>query len=329
MNKSVLVNGTFRSGSGAVNDYLSSRKDFTNPLGDNEFRIVSDPMGLQNLFNICYKDPGLLSSAYAFQEFQRYIFNLQKYTVYLSPGVKGKLYKKNLLNFKDEFIKKVTKLSYYAMPHYSRVNLNFRENVKYSLALKLKKENPETKLRNIIIPKEKNFFLKKAKIYIKKVIHNSTIHKIKNKNIVLNNSIDIFNSIESSKFFNNPKIIIVIRDPRDIFSSMKIGKAAAAPNYDVKIFVNWYKHFFCGNEFNKILNNKKVFTIIFENFVNNFDKENEKLCKFLGINKKFQLKNNNTFNLEISKKNVGKSKKNLSKYEIQYIEKKLSQYLKW
>ena len=32
---------------------------------------------------------------------------------------------------------------------------------------------------------------------------------------------------------------------------MKIGKAAAAPNYDVKIFVNWYKHFFCGNEFKK------------------------------------------------------------------------------
>ena len=110
---------------------------------------------------------------------------------------------------------------------------------------------------------------------------------------------------------------------------MKIGKAAAAPNYDVKIFVNWYKHFFCGNEFKKILNNKKILIISFENFVNNFDKENEKLCRFLGINKKFQLKNNNIFNIEISKKNVGKSKKNLSKYEIRYIEKRLSKYLKW
>lgn len=329
MNKSVLVNGTFRSGSGVVNDYISSRKDFTNPLGDNEFRIVSDPMGLQNLFNICYKNPGLLSSAYAFQEFQRYIYNLQKYTVYLAPGVRGKLYKKNLLSLTDEFIKRITKVSYYAMPHYSRVNLNFRENIKYLLALKFKKKNSETKLRNIIIPKEKNFFLKEAKTYIKKVIHNSTIHKIKTKNIVLNNSIDIFNSIESSRFFDNPKIINVIRDPRDIFSSMKIGKAAAAPSYDVKIFVNWYKHFFCGDEFKKILNNKKILIISFENFVNNFDKENEKLCKFLGINKKFQLKNDNIFNIEISKKNVGKSKKNLSKYEIQYIEKRLSKYLKW
>ena len=47
------------------------------------------------------------------------------------------------------------------------------------------------------------------------------------------------------------KIVNVIRDPRDIFSSMKIGKAAAAPNYDVKIFVSQYKHFFCGDEFKK------------------------------------------------------------------------------
>ena len=130
MNKSVLVNGTFRSGSGVVNDYLSSRKDFTNPLGDNEFRIVSDPMGLQNLFNICYKNPGLLSSAYAFQEFQRYIYNLQKYTVYLSPGVQGKLYKKNLLSLTDDFIKKIKKLRYYEMQHYSRVNLNLSDNIK-------------------------------------------------------------------------------------------------------------------------------------------------------------------------------------------------------
>ena len=42
MNKSILVNGTFRSGSGAINDYLSSRTDFCNPFGENEFRLVSD-----------------------------------------------------------------------------------------------------------------------------------------------------------------------------------------------------------------------------------------------------------------------------------------------
>ena len=105
MIRTILVNGTFRSGSGVVNDYLSSREDFSNPLGDNEFRIVSDPMGLQYLYNICYNNPGLLSSAYGFDQYIRYISNLQKYTSYLAPNIKGKLYNKKLITITNKFIK--------------------------------------------------------------------------------------------------------------------------------------------------------------------------------------------------------------------------------
>ena len=329
MIRTILVNGTFRSGSGVVNDYLSSREDFSNPLGDNEFRIVSDPMGLQYLYNICYNNPGLLSSAYGFDQYIRYISNLQKYTSYLAPNIKGKLYNKKLITITNKFIKNITKLNYYAMPHYSKVNLTFSDEIKYKIALKLKKENKDTKFTNIIIPKDKKIFTKEAKNYLEKIIKEATIHKIKTQNIVLNNAIDVFNLIEASKFFKNPKIIIVQRDPRDIFSSMKMGKAGAAPYYDVNIFIDWYKHFFCGKNFKKILSNKKILKIDFENFVTNFDKENERLCKFLGVTKKFKLQNESSFNLKVSKKNIAKSKKNLSKYEISQIQRKLSKYLKW
>ena len=163
MKKTVLVNGTFRSGSGAVNDYLSSREDFFNPFGDNEFRVISDPMGLQNLFTICYKNPGLLSSAYAFEEFQKYISNLQKYVVYLSPGIRGKIYNKNLTLFTKEFVEKVTKLNYYAMPHYSRVNFDFKDKIKYSFALKLQNKNFNTSFRNIIVPKKRRCIYQRSK----------------------------------------------------------------------------------------------------------------------------------------------------------------------
>ena len=102
MKKTVLINGTFNSGSGAINDYLSSRRDFHNPLGDNEFRIVSDPMGLHNLYNSCYSNNRLLSSAYGFTEFLNYVKNLQKYVIYVSPGKKGKIYNSNLIKFTEE-----------------------------------------------------------------------------------------------------------------------------------------------------------------------------------------------------------------------------------
>ena len=153
MKKTVLVNGTFNSGSGAVNDYLSSRTDFYNPFGDNEFKLVSDPMGLHNLYNLCYVNPRILSSTYGFSEFITYVRNLQKYEVYLSPRKKGKLYNLNLIKFTNEFIKSVTKFNYYATPHFTRVNFNLGNKIKYSLGLKFKKKSFELKLTNVIIPK--------------------------------------------------------------------------------------------------------------------------------------------------------------------------------
>ena len=161
------------------------------------------------------------------------------------------------------------------------------------------------KFTNVIVPKEEKIFVREAKIYIEKIIKNASYIKVDNNSFVLNNAIDVLSPIESSRYFLNPKIIIVTRDPRDIFSSMKIGKAAAAPNYDVKIFVKWYKNYFCGNEFKKILKNKKSY-IKFERFLN-FNIENKRLCKFLNVKENFKL--NCMFDLDFSKKNIGKSKK--------------------
>ena len=124
-------------------------------------------------------------------------------------------------------------------------------------------------------------------------------------------------------------IIHLTRDPRDVFSSMKISKAAAAPNYDVKLFVGWYKNYFCSSRFKNILGNRKVLNVKFEKFINNFSYENKRLCKFLGIKESFKLRKNSIFNLDKSRKKIGKSKKNLTRYEINFIEKNLKNHLEW
>ena len=63
----------------------------------------------------------------------------------------------------------------------------------------------------------------------------------------------------------------------------------------------------------------------------NFEKENKKICKFLSINKNFKLKKNQEikFNLERSKNNIFKYKKNLYKFEYDLISKRLKKYLHW
>ena len=68
-----------------------------------------------------------------------------------------------------------------------------------------------------------------------------------------------------------------------------------------------------------------------EEIIKNFDKENDKICKFLNINLKFEIEKKKyfEFNLEKSKKNIYKSKKYLSKKELSKIEKQLKNYLQW
>ena len=41
---------------------------------------------------------------------------------------------------------------------------------------------------------------------------------------------------------NNRKVIIVSRDPRAIYSSMKKRNSLSYPGNDIKVFVKWYKN---------------------------------------------------------------------------------------
>ena len=65
--------------------------------------------------------------------------------------------------------------------------------------------------------------------------------------------------------------------------------------------------------------------------MNNFKRENERLCKFLNISQKFILRKNSDieFDLQKSKKNIYKSKKNLTNFEYKLIKNKLKNYLHW
>ena len=82
MLQTIIVLGTNSSGSGAVADYLSSRKDILNPFNDNEFRITCDPNGLHHLFNNFYTCEDLLYPSSAVEEFRKYITNIQRFKIY-------------------------------------------------------------------------------------------------------------------------------------------------------------------------------------------------------------------------------------------------------
>ena len=323
--KTVIVLGLMASGSSVVHNYLSSREDFESPFGQNEFKLCADPTGLHYLYINCYKGFGFFNPSNAIDEFLNYTGKVQNYNVYEKRGQPKKLYKKNFNIISKEFVKKITDVSYKANPEFS----NFKINSFKSFALKLKRQRYS--FFNVRLPVDEKRFLMEAKKYINKTILNNLEVKKLKKNIVLNQAANLFDPINSSQYFENKKIIVVLRDPRDIFSSMKHRRPKAQPYRSVYTFIKWFKRCFDTKNFKKNLKHKDILVINFEDFVTNFDKENKKLCKFLNISNSFKLNKNYSklFNLEFSKKNIYKSKFNLTSYEFNLIKKKLKKFLLW
>ena len=329
--QTVIVLGTHNSGSGLIHEYLSCRSDFSSPFGHNEFKICSDPGGLNYLYNSAYNNPGFFNTSFAVSNFLYYLKNLQNAKEYKNEKIKVYLYKKNLLIEAKKFLNKITDVQYFAIPHYKRINLSTFEKIQLKINKKIFSKNlPEIKLNSIILFQDKEKFIKEANIFINKILLSNIQKNQIRKNIVLNNGGDILNPIETTKYYSKPKIIVVSRDPRDIFASMKSRESLATPWYNVDIFINWYKKCFERNTYLK-QQNSKIINLKFENILKNFEKENSKICKFLSIKERVKMEKKNYFNFDIatSKKNIGKYKIFLNKNEIKKIEKQLKKFLSY
>ena len=325
--KTVVVLGLMNSGSGCIYDYLSSRADFLSPFATGEFKLCSDPMGLHNIYNNSYKNFSFFNPSNSMNDFLDYVQKYQNYIVYPKLGNGKRLFKSQFLELSEKYIDRITKVLYFGNPEFSNFKINKLDN--FYLKLKKKKSH----FYPIRIPVNEKVFLKESRLYIKQIIlKNLGRKKIdKTKNIVLNQASNLFDPVSSSQYYENSKIIIVTRDPRDTFSSMKTRRSKGSPSYNVNLFCDWFLSCFNHFNFKRTIKNKKVLVIKFENFVNNFDKQNTNICKFLNIKKNYKLKNNSEilFNLKKSKTNLQKSKINLTNYEYKLIEKRLKKYLHW
>lgn len=307
------------SGAGLISDYLLNRDDFVNPFNlEAEFRLLHDPGGIHNLYKGLYENFSVNNSSYFFNEFERYIFNLKN----LSSKEKNKKkyhYNSTFFNEVKKYLKEISLISYYGLPEYFRIGFDFNDKLKWRI-LRISKSSQEVKFCKMRIPVEKKYFLKKTKKFLDKSLY--ILSGKRQINYVIDQGGNFWDPIQSTQYFDNRKIVLITRDPRSIFSSMKIRKSLAYPGHDIKIFCEWYKNIM--KNYNKIKENNILIKIKYENFILNHEKESKKLLKFLklkDVKKKFDI-------LE-SKKNIFKAKKNLTKKEKKYIEKKLKKYLQW
>lgn len=315
--KIIIILGTGNSGASALNDYLLSREDFQNLFNAGEFRLVNDPNGLDELYNSFYINFSVNGSANSFENFRIFLNNIQK----SNYNKKYPIYNEDFKRLSTEYLQKIVKTQYRGGPQFYLDKItNLKKFQLYLKKLFFKDPSKNTHLLKMITPCDKKNFLKYSNEFIIKIFKSLKNFDSK-KNIVIEQGGNFINPISSTKYYGEErKVIVVMRDPKAIFWSMKRRSSPSYPGHDVKIFVEWYKTTIGMININEL---NQVIKIKFEDFFESFEKKKSELCAKLDIDPN----TNSNFNLDHTLKNLYKYRDKLSKYEIDYIDENLKEYI--
>ncbi|WP_044979110.1 hypothetical protein [Treponema putidum] len=168
-------------------------------------------------------------------------------------------------------------------------------------------------------------FYAKTQDYIKKLFLEVGIHTDA-KRVLIDQFFPAYNISAYLKYAPQTKIVIVDRDPRDLYVLNKSSWGEPyIPTDDVNTFISWYK----GIRFSQKTEaeNKNVLLLHFEEFISDYENSLLKLKTFLELRDEEHIKKGLYFNPEKSAKNTYKFK-NYPQWEddIFKIEKELAEY---
>ena len=318
----IIVVGSGYSGSSAIRDYLISRKDCIAPFYNQEFRFVNDPDGLDSLYLNLYKNFSLNTSAESLNRFKIFAKNTSKIKFNNNKKISF-LYSNNFMKLIEEYLRKIIKIEYFANPQFRTIKETKYQTFLDRIFKKFFSQNFNDKFKMGIACGEKDFLN-----FTRKLIKDIILLNIKKKkekilpNIILDQAVNFFKPETAFRYYDNLKIIIVTRDPRSIYYSMKSRNSKKYPWKNIETFTEWYKLIMNLKQKQK---NKNILNVRFENFAKNFSKETIKINNFLNIK---NLKNY-SFDDKVTHYNAFKAKKLLTINEKKYIEKKLQKYLQW
>jgi len=237
----VCVSGYGRSGSSACIDLLKEFEFVDGP--DKEFRIAKDPHGLLDL------ELSIVDN----WEFIRHNTAINDFLEYCSMLGRGEsIFKKVGKNFSDilyidfmkesiEYVNRINNFTYFGDTLLHRYRLNALQSFKQRLNSKLGLSNAA--LMHFSRPTKERFLVETNR-YLRRLFENYAANKNIHK-VVLDQAISPTNMKKTLKYFDNAKLIIVDRDPRDIYATMlkeKCFLGADVINRDsVHKYIKWHR----------------------------------------------------------------------------------------
>lgn len=333
--KIIITTGYMGSGSSAVTDLLKEFDDFSAPNDSFEYIFLHCPNGVFDLEDKLLIGNNVIRSDEALHEFRntmKDLYNLKNFW----PGQYKKRISKDFLKNVDLFVEALTLTEfrntywyYQQIPNnvFMQLNRYFSRFLKIITFNKFKiHEKLRYKNMHISFPTKDEFY-EHARVFIKNTIDSI---ECKTSNVILDQLLLPHNLFRLENYFtSSTRIIVVQRDPRDVFIMNKYFWApcnnAVAYPLEVEDFVIYYRRM---REAEKSVNNNKILRINFEDLIYHYKKTLEVIYQFLDITENEHLLKMSFFDPNVSIKNTQLFKlKEEYKFESDYIYSNLREFI--
>lgn len=334
MKKIITCASYHGTGSSVIGDILNGFSQIEN-LGEEEYRFLQDPNGVGDLEDKILINNSRLNSDRAIYEFKKFIDILAntRGIFFWKKNIYEKTFNYKFKKITNKFIKDIVDVEWNGYWHdferrsvLKKYKILFFQILCWIIRKSFKVE--EKKCRKELYLKEKMYFSypidnfnEKVKKYLTELFEAIGTDK---DIIYFDQLVPCFNISKYLKYFENIKVIVVDRDPRDVFILSKmIWKDQVLPVEDVDIFI---KHFKLLRKNQREIE-KNILYVKFEDFIYKHEITLEKVFKFLGLDE-------NEYKKEKTKFHPNKSINNTQLFyefpeltnDIKKIEKELQEY---
>lgn len=315
----IIPTGYMNSGSSAITDLLSEFKDFSNVGKTQEFIFMHCPYGILDLEKSLLKPISHLSSKEAIKNFRNMMHKLYDLEGWW-PSYYKTYISEDFMKYVDNYLNAITDHKYKGFWYMDEFPI--KRTILSRIKNKIKKVDRMSEINmTLAYPTEEKFY-KESKKFIQKVIND--LNKDNQKNIIIDQLLLPYNGEALNKYFDNTKLIIVERDPRDVFILNKESISIVPFPTDALEFTKMYKNIRnlpTANDKNNVLKIK------FEDLVYNYEKTLMKIYKFLEVDSKNHVDKKSRFIPEKSINNTQLFINYKNQDEIKIIERELKEYL--
>lgn len=313
------------SGSGAVDDYLREFCGIAFAPSDVECRFLQDPYGISDLEYALIDNWHRLNSGFAIKKYQKFAKD-NKRTYRLIFGqmwdVISQQYIDSLITFK---FPGYWHADINEQPFLSRLVFKLRRAVSKVMPKKYRKTqdfNYFPKIQSYHSRLTREDFYSKTQLYCEHLCEQ--IADTNTDYVVLDQCVPTTNIKRYLNYISDLKVIIVDRDPRDLYIQGTRGGTHVLP-HDPKLFAMQYIDMRRTEK--EELTNPNVMRIQFEDLVYHYNETTHLINEFLGLDEKKHIQKYKYFNPNISVKNtqIWKSDPRFEA-ELKIIEEYLSSY---